>query len=126
MSSLWLSIEPTIPFTRLLLSQPSVGTALKARLSPSPAHPRAVAMLLEALAAWYGLPLCAVLDADGEDVQRHPERWARFLGDIDSPQISVEWMCTSEHVHQRDRFLGPMGDFQHARRLLTFAATGQR
>lgn len=127
MYPLWLSIEPLLPYTRLMLSQPSLGAVLKARLPSSPEHPRAVAMLVEALAAWYGRALTAVLDVDAEEVQRCPERWARLLGDLESPQISVEWTsCPGLSSSMRDRFLGPMGDFSKAKRLLTFAATGQR
>jgi hypothetical protein len=81
MSYLFVAIEPLPHETRLLVSVPYKGTALKARLPEIPEDDRALAMLLEALVAWYGLPLCAVLDADAEDVQRHPDRWGRILGD---------------------------------------------
>jgi hypothetical protein len=126
MSPLWLSIEPMIAETRLMLSQPLVGTALRARLPPLPQQPHALTRLLEGLAAWYGQPFCAVLDADAEDVWRHPERWARLLGELDSQQVRVEWVGHSRAVTMRDRFLGAVGDFRSARRLITFAATGQR
>jgi hypothetical protein len=75
---LWLSIEPArsevrllseVRRVRLLLSEPSAGTSLKARLPPQPADGRALMLLLEALSLWYGLPLHAVLDADAEDVR---------------------------------------------------------
>ena len=99
------------------------GPALKARLPATPAHERAVAMLLEALVAWYGLPLCAVLDADAEDVQRHPDRWALALGDLASPQIAVEWVSPAS-VPLADRELDGVADFKRARRLITLAATG--
>ncbi len=84
-------------------------------------------MLLEALAAWQGQPLCAVLDADAQDVCDHPDRWSCLLGDLASPHISVEWVghCL-DLERRRDRFLGPMGDFSRAGRLINFAATGVR
>jgi hypothetical protein len=50
-SSLWLSIEPSPSEIRLLLAVPQSGTALKARLPPRPARPRALAMLMEALSS---------------------------------------------------------------------------
>jgi hypothetical protein len=123
MSSLWLSIEPLRDSTRLMLSESTGGPTLKARLPATPADARAVALLLEALVAWYGLPLCAVLDADAEDVQRHPERWALALGDLASPQISVEWVSPAA-APLADRELDGIADFKRARRLITLAATG--
>jgi hypothetical protein len=127
MSCLWLSIEPTIPYTQLMLCASGLGPALKARLPPTPREPRAMAMLLQALAAWYGEPLCAVLDADAQDVSDHPDRWCMLLGDLDDPRIQVEWVGSALDLsRRRDRFLDAMGDFGRARRLVTFAATGLR
>lgn len=126
MSCLWLSIEPTLPFIRLMLCASGHGPALKARLPPVPRDPRALAMLLQALASWYGQPLCAVLDADAKDVSDHPERWCQQLGDLDDPRIHVEWVGALDFARPRDRFLESMGDFNRARRLVTFAATGLR
>ena len=126
MSPLWISIEPMIAETRLMLSQAQVGTALRARLPREPHQPCGLRLLLEGLAAWYGQPLVAVLDAEAEDVWHHPERWARLLGELDGERIRVEWVGNSRSTSSRDRFLGATGDFRRARRLLTFAATGQR
>ncbi len=126
MSALWMSIEPMIAETRLMLSQAQVGTALRARLPREPHQPCGLRMLLEGLAAWYGEPLGAVLDADAEDVSRHPERWSRLLGELDGERIRVEWVGHARSTRSRDRFLGATGDFRSAGRLLTFAATGQR
>jgi len=124
-SPLWMSIEPMIVETRLMLSVPGVGTVLRARLPLLPRQPQALAMLLQALSAWYGEPFCAVVEAEAEDVWRHPERWSRLLGELDGEQIRVEWVWPSSRS-VRDRFLGAVGDFHRARRLITFAATGQR
>ena len=123
MSSLWLSIEPLRNSTRLMLSESTGGPAMKARLPATPSQERALAMLLEALVAWYGLPLCAVLDADAEDVQRRPDRWALMLGDLASPQIEVEWVSPAS-APLSDRELEGVDDFRRARRLITLAATG--
>lgn len=126
MSSLWMSIEPELRETRLMLTQAQVGTALRARLPTLPAQPRALPLLLEALAAWYGEPLCAVLDAEASDVQRYPERWAVLVGELDGERVRVEWAAPPAPSARRDRFLGAVGDFRSARRLVTFAATGQK
>lgn len=126
MSPLWLSIQPELVETRLMLTQPGVGTALRARLPVVPMQPDALGLLLRGLVAWYGQPFCAVLDAECEDVQRHPERWAQLLGDVESTVVRIEWVGYTASTARRDRFLGALGEFDRARRLITFAATGQR
>jgi hypothetical protein len=122
---LFAALEPVGSHVRLLLSEPMAGTSLKARLPSEPRHERAVLLLLEAISLWYGQPLHAVIDADASDARRHPERWARLLGDPPEPHVRVEWVGVPR-VPARDRFLGSMGDFAEARRLITFAGTGQR
>jgi hypothetical protein len=126
MSPLWMSIEPGTRETRLMLTQPMVGPVLRARLPAVPAHPDALGFILRGLAAWYGQAFCAALDAESEDVRLHPERWARLLGDLEDSLIQVEWVARPDSPDHRDRFLGAVGDFSSARRLITRAATGQR
>jgi hypothetical protein len=126
MSPLWMSIDPGHDETRLMLTEAQVGAALRARLPPVPRQPRALAQLLEALSAWYGMPLTAVIDAGAEGALHHPQRWAQLLGEIDGEQVRVEWVVVPARSKHRDRFLGELGDFSAAKRLLTFAATGQR
>jgi hypothetical protein len=126
MSPLWMSIDPDQDETRLMLTEARVGAALRARLPPVPRQPRALAQLLEALSAWYGMSLTAVIDAGAEGALHHPQRWAQLLGEIDGEQVRVEWVVVPARTERRDRFLGELGDFSDAKRLLTFAATGQR
>jgi hypothetical protein len=126
MSPLWMSIEPRRVETRLMLTRAPEGTALRARLPVLPAQPCGLTLLLRGLAAWYGQPLCAALAADAEDVARHPEHWARLVGELDDEQVRVEWVASARAGAERDRFLGAVGDFRSARRLLALAATGQR
>ncbi len=125
MSPLWMSIDPDHEETRLMLTEARTGTALRARLPPVPRQPRALAQLLEALSAWYGTPLTAVIDAGAEGALHHPQRWAQLLGELDGEHVRVEWVVVPPRG-ERDRFLGELGDFAAAKRLLTFAATGQR
>jgi hypothetical protein len=123
--SLWMSIDPDHEETRLMLTEARVGAALRARLPPVPRQPRALAQLLEALAAWYGTPLSAVIDAGAEGALQHPARWAQLLGELDGEQVRVEWVVVPARA-ERDRFLGELGDFSAAKRRIMFAATGQR
>jgi hypothetical protein len=111
---LFFSIEPRRDETRMMLST-SAGVSLKARLSPWPSETRALALILDGLVAWYGSPLCAVLDADAEDVQRNPGRWALLLGDL-GPHIDVEWAAPVART--RSRVVDGLGDFRRAHRLL--------
>jgi hypothetical protein len=125
MSILWMSIEPGYDETRLMLTCGQMGAALRARLPPVPRQPRALAMLLEAIVAWYGEPLTAVVDASDRAAGLHPARWAQLLDEIESEQVKVEWVVVPKST-ERDRFLGELGDFGSAKRLLNFTATGQR
>lgn len=122
-SPLWMSIEPRTQEIRLMLSEPERGTVLKARLRTPPSHPRALGMLLEALSAWYRLPLHAVIDADSPDVQRWPELWAQLAGETPELDIHVEWVARPV-AGRRDKFLAPLGEFTTGRRLINHAATG--
>ncbi|MBK7399695.1 MAG: hypothetical protein IPJ34_26440 [Myxococcales bacterium] len=125
MSPIWITIEPTPQEVRLLLTEPSSGPTLKARL-PLPSAGRAVPLLLEALSLWHHRPLHAVLDADAEDVHQHPERWAHLAGDLPLVDLHVEWVRRPSRARRKDqgRFLEELGDFRSARHLLGFAVTG--
>lgn len=122
---LWMSIEPVGSEVKMMLTAPAASTLMKARLPCPPAHPRAVISLLEAFALWFGQPLRAVIDADAEDVRRNPARWATLLGNAPELAVAVEWAAVPRSA-KKDRFLARMGEFAGARRLVSFAATGQR
>jgi hypothetical protein len=122
---LWMSIEPMTLETRLQLSAPSARSCLRARLPPRPEHPRALITLLEAMTLWYGMPLHAVVDADAEDIRRDPEKWAVLLGDAPELSVRVHYVSVpASRRSRRDRFLAELGDFGHAERITSFAATG--
>lgn len=123
---LWMSVEPKQYFTQLLLTEPGAGPRLKAQLSATPARAGGLAMLLEALSAWEGRPLFAVVDADAEDVQRHPETWARLVGEAsNSAHVTVEWSHAATWKGARSRFFDGMGNFSSARKLLGRTALGE-
>jgi hypothetical protein len=120
-----MSIEPQATETRLELSEGRRGLVLRARLPQLPQQERALGTLLEALSAWYGRSLTAVLDADAQDVAQHPERWTRLLGDLDGERISEQWVSVPRLAFRRDRFLGRLGGSGRRRGLVGYAATGQ-
>lgn len=120
---LWLTIEPHPDEVLLSLHEPGRGSILRARLPVCPHQPRALATLLESLVAWYGRPLVAVLDADAQDVRQHGERWARLLGELDEAHIEVQWSHRPA-AKPRDRFLGRLGNFRPASRMVGLAAGG--
>jgi hypothetical protein len=95
-------------------------------MPPLPKQTDALGLLLRGLSAWYGRPLCAALDADAEDVRKHPERWHRLLGGLDDAVFQVQWVSATGSGPRRDRFFAPTGDFRDVRRVVTVAATGQR
>jgi hypothetical protein len=63
MTDIWIGISPGPLTTRILGMAGASETILKARLSPEPSHPRALATLLEAVALWQGTPVRAALAA---------------------------------------------------------------
>jgi hypothetical protein len=122
---LWMSVEPTLTETRLQLCEPSARSRLRARLPPSPDHPRAVLSLMEAMALWSGAPLHAVVDVDAAAFRRDPERWAMLLGDANEHCVRVHYVSVQQARRaRRDRFLSPLGDFAHADRLVSLASAG--
>ena len=124
MLPLWISIEPSPSGVRLLLTEPSAGPSLKAVL-PLPSDPRALPLLLESLCGWHQRPLCAVVDADAEDIQSHPERWALLAGDLAPAQLSIEWARRGARRRgERERFLEEIGSVGSGRRLLGNAVLG--
>ena len=126
MQPIWMTIEPHGSEVRLLVSEPRLGLSLKARLPLPPPSSRALLRMLEAVSAWYSRPSHAVLDADAEDVRRHPERWAHLAGDLPLVEVSIEWArrSSAQERKQRARFLDGMGEVRSARQLLGLCVTG--
>jgi len=77
MSPLWMSIEPDISGTRIMMTQGGCGTIMRARLPHIPKQPEALGLFLRGVGAWYGRPFCAVLDADAQDVWDHQSQVRR-------------------------------------------------
>lgn len=119
MRSIWVGIDSTCEGTRVLATAGPTETILKARLSATAQHPRAVPALLEALAMWQGMPVRAAVVVDGKDGSSATrlclEAFADFGG---APLYSLEFVHGRKR-HHRDQ-LGGLGRFQDMRQLLLF------
>jgi len=119
MRSLWVAIDPRPEETRVLATLGSQETVLKARLSSTVHHPRAVPSLLEALALWEGMPVRAVIVAgvrDTSSVTRLKLDFADGLGT--EPMYRLQFADRRERRH-RDPLDG-MGAFADLRQLAMF------
>lgn len=119
MRSIWVGIDSTSEGTRVLATAGPTETILKARLSATAQHPRAVPTLLEALALWEGAPVRAALVADGPDgssaTRLSLDAWADFSG---GPLYTLEFVHGRVRRH-RD-LLDGLGRFHDLRQLLLF------
>lgn len=119
MESIWMGIAPNATSTRVLAMAGTRDTILKARLLRSPAHPRAMATLLEAIALWQGLPiraaLCADTRPDGSDTSLYRETFS----DVGGPLYTLDWIPAPERGRRaRHRDITGMGEFADLRKLL--------
>lgn len=119
MSSIWVGIDSTSVETRVLATTGPTETILKARLSATAQHPRALPTLLEALAMWQGKMVRAALVVDGPDGSSATrlclDAWADFGG---APLYTVEFVHGSKRRH-RDGLDG-LGRFHDLRQLVMF------
>lgn len=119
MRSIWVGIDSTDEVTRVLATAGASETILKARLSGTAQHPRAVPTLLEALAMWEGAPVRAALVADGSDgssaTRLSLDAWADFGG---APLYSLEFVRGLRRRHRDE--VGGLGRFHDLRQLLLF------
>lgn len=119
MCPLWVAIDSKSDETRVLATAGPRETVLKARLSPTPQHPRAVVALLEALAMWQGTMARAVVvvdDRDGSSATRLKlDSMADFFGE---PLYQLQFV-NGHKRHHRDRVDG-VGPFHDLRQLVMF------
>ena len=113
MRSLWVAIDSRCDETRVLATAGPKETVLKARLSATAQHPRALPTLLEALAMWQGTAVRAAIVADGQDGS-----CATRLGLDFAPLYQLEYVPRHKPRH-RDRLDG-FGPFHDLRQLLMF------
>lgn len=121
MNSIWVGIDPRPPAARVIAMNGVDETLLKARLSPVPKHPRALATMLESLALWQGVPVRAVLavgdDGPWCDMGHYHVGFPDF-GDR-TPLYSLDVVARARRRRGRDSLPG-MGDFRDLRQLCLF------
>lgn len=119
MQSLWVGIDSRCHETRILATAGPMESVLKARLSSTVAHPRAVPTLLEALALWQGTPVRAALIVDDPESSSATrlglDSWTGLAG---PPLYEVEFVPRRK-PHHRDALDG-MGAFHDLRQLTMF------
>ena len=119
MESIWMGISPNATSTRVLAMAGPRDTILKARLSRSPAHPRAMATLLEAIALWQGRPIRAALCADERPDGSDSSLFRETFADVGGPLYTLDWIPVPERGRRaRRRDIAGMGEFADLRQLL--------
>lgn len=119
MESIWMGIAPNAASTRVLAMAGPNDTFLKARLLRAPAHPRAIASLLEAIALWQGKPIRAALSADDAHGGFASTFFQETFGDAATPLYTLDWIPGPARVRRAvRRDITGMGDFADLRRLL--------
>jgi hypothetical protein len=117
--SLWVTIDSRCDETRVLATEGPKVTVLKARLSSTVHHPRAVPALLEALAMWEGRPVRAAIVVGGSDDSSATRLKLDFLTDVSgAPLYKLEFVDSHRRRHE-DRLDG-MGEFYDLRQLSLF------
>jgi hypothetical protein len=117
---IWAGISPGATDTRILVNDES-ATLLKARLSCTPAHPRALQWLLESLALWQGAPVRAVLSAARSGGGCATHLYRDWLPDFGGPLYAIEWQRSERRPRRRDDVRG-LGDFRDLKQLQLFDA----
>ena len=118
---IWVGISKEGLDAKVLVSRGS-RTLLKARLSSSPSHPRALQWLLEAIALWEGAPVRAVLSAVGEGGAFAPPLLQDWFPDFGGPLYILEWTDELARPRCEDEDLDGLGEFEDLRQLRLFDA----
>jgi hypothetical protein len=119
MSDIWMGIAPEPQATRVIAMAGPSETILKARLRPAPAHPRAMATLLEAVALWQGRHVRAALCAAERDGASDSSLYREAFADVGGPLYTLDWVPACRE-RRRHRDLPGVGAFGDLRQLLLF------
>lgn len=91
--SIQVVIAPGPTMARVIVTEGSDRTLLKAHLSPETSHPRALPFLLEALALWEGATVHGVLAVDEWDASSATTLYRDVFADAGSPPLySLDWV----------------------------------
>jgi hypothetical protein len=120
MSRIWMGISPEPSTTRVIAMAGARDTILKARLSPEPHHPRAMATLLEAVALWEGTRVHAALCAGERAGVSDSSLYREAFADVGGPLYSLDWVPVLDRGRRRRRDIAGMGDFADLRQMLLF------
>ena len=120
MRSIWMGISPGPSATRVIAMAGPGETILKARLSPQPAHPRALSTLLEAVALWQGTQVHAALCAGERDGVSDSSLYREAFADVGGPLYTLEWVPAVRRVRRGHRDIPGVGDFADLRNLLVY------
>lgn len=112
----WMGIAPGSEATRVIALSKG-QTLLKAHLQTSPAHPRALQWLLEAVALWQGTKVRCVLCADGGVGTHVTNLYRDYFADFGGPLYALEYGAELGDVIRRADRLGMRGDFSDLRQL---------
>ena len=117
MSDIWMGIAPELHATRVIAMAGPSETILKARLLASPAHPRALATLLEAVALWQGTQVRAALSAADQAGSSDSSLYREAFTDVGGPLYTLDWVpaCRGRRRH---RDVHGVGDFADLRELV--------
>jgi hypothetical protein len=118
MTSIWMGISPGPRATRLIALHRPDEAILKARLGPSPCHPRALATLLEAVAMWEGSQVRAALCVDEQEPSFATSFYREVFPGYEQTPLYDLAVVSREHRRRRDDGLGGMGNFQDLRRMV--------
>jgi hypothetical protein len=119
MTDIWMAIAPEQQSTRVIAMAGPSETILKARLLPSPAHPRALATLLEAVALWQGARVRAALCAAERDGASDTSLYREAFTDVGGPLYTLDWV-PGPRARRRHRDVRGVGAFADLRQLVLF------
>ncbi len=116
MERIWVAVAPSGRDTRILATEGPGDTVLKARLRSRPRHPRALPMLLEALAQWQGQYVSAALAVGGSSPWFESVLHDELLVDEHTPLYELDLVPAVPPRRRRE--LGGFGDFRDLHGLL--------
>jgi hypothetical protein len=119
MSDIWMGIAPEPKATRIIAMAGPSETILKARLLPSPGHPRAMATLLEAVAMWQGTRVRAVVSVDERGGACDSDFYREVFTDFGGPLYTLDWVPACRRG-RRHRDLPGVGAFADLRQQVLF------